>query len=81
VANSALFKTAIFGENPNFGRIVSALGASGIAVKEEAVKIKVSPLHKKEIDVAVSIGRGKGTAVVYTSDLTPEYIRINAEYN
>jgi len=81
IANSNLFKTAMYGENPNFGRIMAAAGASGIDIKEKDLKIKASPLNKKEIKVNVSIGRGHASAVVYTSDLTPEYIRINAGYN
>lgn len=81
IANSNLFKTAMYGENPNFGRIVSGIGASGIEVEEKDLKIKVSPLNKKEINVYVSINRGNASAVVYTSDLTPEYVKINAEYN
>ncbi|MBM3246080.1 MAG: bifunctional glutamate N-acetyltransferase/amino-acid acetyltransferase ArgJ [Candidatus Omnitrophica bacterium] len=81
IANSNLFKTAIYGQNPNFGRIVAAIGASAIEVKEKDIKIKVSPLKKSRISVDVSVGRGKARATVYTSDLTPEYIKINAEYN
>jgi len=81
IANSNLFKTAVYGENPNFGRIVAALGASGIDLKEKDLKIKVSPLNKKEINVYVSLKRGNYSAIVYTSDLTPGYIKINAEYN
>ena len=81
IANSNLFKTAMYGENPNFGRIVAAIGASGIDVKEKDLKIKVSPLGKKNINVEVAINRGNSSAVVYTSDLTEEYIKINAAYN
>jgi glutamate N-acetyltransferase/amino-acid N-acetyltransferase len=81
IANSNLFKTAVYGENPNFGRIVAAVGASGARVAEDKIKIKVSPLHHKEIDVYVSLGLGRGEATVYTSDLTEEYVKINAEYN
>lgn len=81
IANSSLFKTAMYGENPNFGRIVASIGASGIDVKEKGLKIKVSPLNKKDIFVNVNINRGKYSAIVYTSDLTPEYIKINAGYN
>lgn len=81
IANSNLFKTAVFGENPNFGRIVAAVGACGIDVKEKDLKIKVSPLNKKNINVVVSLNKGNSKAVIYTSDLTPEYIKINAEYN
>lgn len=81
IANSNLFKTAVYGENPNFGRIAASIGACGVDIKEENLKIKVSSLDKKEVFIDVAIKRGKSCAVVYTSDLTPEYIRINAEYN
>lgn len=81
IANSNLFKTAVYGQNPNFGRIAAAVGASGVDTKEECLKIRVSPLNKKDITVDVSLGRGSSRATVYTSDLTPEYIKINAEYN
>jgi glutamate N-acetyltransferase/amino-acid N-acetyltransferase len=81
IANSNLFKTAMYGQNPNFGRIISALGASGIDVEEKNLKIEVSPLNKKYINVNVAVNRGDVSATVYTSDLTPEYIKINARYN
>jgi glutamate N-acetyltransferase/amino-acid N-acetyltransferase len=71
----------MYGENPNFGRIVAAVGASGVEVKEESLKIRLSPLQKKEIDISVHLNRGDASATVYTSDLTPQYIKINAEYN
>jgi glutamate N-acetyltransferase/amino-acid N-acetyltransferase len=81
IANSNLFKTAMYGENPNFGRIASAIGASGIQVDEKGLKIRVSPLSKEKITVEVNLAQGGCEAVIYTSDLTPEYIKINAEYN
>lgn len=81
IANSALFKTAMYGENPNFGRIVAAVGASDSGVQEDNLRIKVSPLHKEDIVVSVDVGKGKGRAVVYTSDFTNDYVKINAEYN
>jgi glutamate N-acetyltransferase/amino-acid N-acetyltransferase len=81
IANSNLFKTAMYGENPNFGRIIAAVGASGIDLEERDLKIKVSSLDKKEIAVELWLNRGEAKAVIYTSDLTPQYIKINAEYN
>ena len=81
VANSNLFKTAVYGENPNFGRIVAAIGASGIKVKEAKLKVELGDLKAKMVKVNVSLGRGRQSCSVYTSDLTPEYIKINAEYN
>lgn len=81
VANSNLFKAAVYGENPNFGRVASSVGASGIDVREEDLKIKLGPLDRKEVKVEISLSRGKAECTVYTSDLTPEYIKINAAYS
>ncbi len=81
IANSNLFKTAMYGENPNFGRIAAAAGASGIDVKEETLRVTVGRLDRRDIAVDVSLGRGRAESTVYTSDLTPEYIKINAAYN
>jgi glutamate N-acetyltransferase/amino-acid N-acetyltransferase len=81
IANSALFKAAVFGQNPNFGRIVAAVGASGLKIKEEQLSIKLGSLKGKQVRLTVSLSRGQAKCTVYTSDLTPEYIKINAAYN
>lgn len=81
IANSNLLKTAIYGQNPNFGRIVAAVGASGVRVKEKDLKVVLSSLKKKDVVIQVWLNQGKAEAYVYTSDLTPEYVKINAEYN
>ena len=81
IANSVLFKTAVFGQNPNFGRVAAAVGASGFKIKAEQLKIKLSSLKVKQVKLTVSLSRGKAKCTVYTSDLTPEYIKINAQYN
>jgi glutamate N-acetyltransferase/amino-acid N-acetyltransferase len=82
IANSNLFKTAMFASSKNvLGRVVAAVGASGVGLKEENLKIKYSPLKKKEVSVSISLNRGKASATVYTSDLSYEYVKINAEYN
>jgi len=80
IANSNLFKTAVYGENPNFGRIVAAAGAAGVKVKD-TLKINYTSLNKKNIEVKINLMVGHGYASAYTSDLTPDYIRINAGYN
>jgi len=81
IANSSLFKTACFGQNPNFGRIVQAVGSSGVKVKEKDLKVSLSGLSKKHISVAVHLAQGPAQATVYTCDLTDKYVKINAEYN
>ncbi|MCK9573001.1 MAG: bifunctional glutamate N-acetyltransferase/amino-acid acetyltransferase ArgJ [Candidatus Omnitrophica bacterium] len=80
IANSNLFKCAVYGANPNWGRIIAALGHAGIAVCE-GIPIKMSDLTKKNITIEVDLKRGVFAQTVYTSDLTPEYIKINAEYS
>jgi glutamate N-acetyltransferase / amino-acid N-acetyltransferase len=82
VANSALFKTAVYAQSHNFfGRAVAAVGSAGAGVKEKNLNIKISSLHKPEITLDISVGNGSAAATVYTSDLTHGYIKINAEYN
>lgn len=81
IASSALFKTAVFGENPNFGRVAAAVGASGMGIKEEHLKIKLGSLKGKHVKLWVGLSSGKAKCTVFTSDLTPEYIKINAAYN
>ncbi|MBF0384775.1 MAG: bifunctional glutamate N-acetyltransferase/amino-acid acetyltransferase ArgJ [Candidatus Omnitrophica bacterium] len=82
VANSVLVKTAIFGENPNWGRVAQAIGALGMKnVNDGTLKINFSPFDKKEILIDVDLNNGKESSSAYTCDLSYEYVRINAEYN
>ena len=81
IANSMLFKTAVFGQNPNFGRVAAAVGASGFKINESQLKVMLGSLKGKQVKLVVNLSRGLAKARVFTSDLTPEYIKINAEYN
>jgi glutamate N-acetyltransferase/amino-acid N-acetyltransferase len=54
VANSALVKTAFYGSDPNWGRIMAALGRSGVRMREEAVAISVDDVK------IVERGMGRG---------------------
>ncbi len=101
VARSPLVKTAFYGEDPNWGRIMAAIGASGAAVRERDVSIAFGPvtmvrggqsagaaverqaariLRNREVPVRITVGRGRGRATIWTSDLTNAYVRINAHY-
>lgn len=80
LANSNLFKCALYGESTNWGRIISALGQAGITVGEN-ISIKASPLKNKEIGITIDLKRGKSGWKIYTCDLTPKYVKINAEYS
>lgn len=57
VANSLLVKTAIYGNDANWGRIMSALGYSGIAIKEEKIDISFNGL--KVVERGIGTGRDR----------------------
>ncbi len=98
IANSVLFKCAMFGENPNWGRIASALGSVSLKLSWQKMDIFLNrkPVFKngkpivikdkellkgKAIFVDVNLKSGRQEAAVLTSDLTYDYVKINAEYN
>jgi glutamate N-acetyltransferase/amino-acid N-acetyltransferase len=43
IISSNLVKTAIYGKDPNWGRIVTAIGYSGIPVEPNAIKVSIGP--------------------------------------
>jgi glutamate N-acetyltransferase/amino-acid N-acetyltransferase len=85
IANSPLVKTALYGRDPNWGRIAQAAGMALAGAELDELgpeRIDAAELggEAPEAEIALRLDRGDGTAHVYFSDLTHEYIRINAEY-
>ncbi len=101
VANSPLVKTAIAGEDANWGRIIMAVGKAGEPAERDLLSIKFGDIivarngerdpdynedevsrlmQKPEIDISIDLGLGKGSAKVWTCDLTREYVAINGDY-
>lgn len=101
IATSSLVKTAWFGEDANWGRIMAALGRSGAKVVEDRIAIMVGTvpivchgmglgpdaetrantvMKAREFTVTVDLGVGRADATVWTTDLTMDYIKINASY-
>lgn len=100
IAASPLVRTAIFGNDPNWGRIVSAVGYApgvkdvsklrcticdqlvyrdGTPTKFDAAKLS-DLMRAERVTIEVDLGKGPGRAFFQTSDLTHEYITINADY-
>ena len=102
IANSLLVKTALFAQDPNWGRILSAIGNANINIKNLSnitislgkilifkdnklykkynEKLAYKYLKNKNIEINVVINTGKEETTVWTTDLSYEYIKINAEY-
>ena len=101
IADSALVKAAIYGGDPNWGRIVSAAGYAGVPFAEHDVSLWLGdlPLYRdgaplafdaaaasaylkreREVLIRLRFAHGTGRCTFWTCDLTPEYIRLNADY-
>lgn len=102
ICHSPLVKTALFASDPNWGRIVAAIGYAGIEdLDPNSVNVFLDEVQivanggrapsysealgqgifsKSEFDIHVELGRGTASESLWTSDLSHEYVRINAEY-
>lgn len=102
VARSPLVKTALFASDPNWGRIVAAIGYAGVA-ELDANKVTVhlgdvlivenggcaasyteeqgqAVMDEENISIHIDLSRGDFSDRVWTTDLSHEYVTINAEY-
>lgn len=101
VAKSSLVKSSWNGGDPNWGRIIHAVGYSGTRVREEKIDIDIAGLpacrggeqtdtpsddlrervQAREFTVRINLNLGSEEYVVYTTDLSPEYVDFNrSEY-
>ena len=101
VAQSLLVKTAIFGNDPNWGRIACAAGYSGAELKEEKLSIFIENrallkngvpeevdysaleniLKQSNYTITIDAGLGDGEAIMLTTDISYDYVKINAQYS
>ncbi|MBF0189409.1 MAG: bifunctional glutamate N-acetyltransferase/amino-acid acetyltransferase ArgJ [Magnetococcales bacterium] len=101
VAGSSLVKTACFGSDPNWGRIIAAVGNAGVELTPETITIHLGDvliveqggradsyteaagqavMDQEEITITIDLGLGDAESTVWTSDLSHEYVTINADY-
>ena len=102
IAHSPLVKTAWAGNDPNWGRLVAAIGYSGAAIDPNRIDIRFGDLpiclnggrapqfdesaaheyiQQPEFSITIELHQGSGACVFFTTDLTHEYIHINADYS
>lgn len=102
VADSPLVKTALFASDPNWGRILAAIGRSGVTdLDVNPIKVWLDDvlitecggrattyteqagqqvMDKEELTIRIDLARGSVSETVWTTDLSYDYVRINAEY-
>lgn len=102
VAHSPLIKTALFASDPNWGRILAAVGRagvpdldvskidvflSGVCIASQGCRATTyteeqgsAVMAEAEITIRIELGRGDCSETIWTTDLSHEYVKINAEY-
>ena len=102
VAHSPLVKTALFASDPNWGRILAAIGRAGLEnLDTDAVSVHLNgvliaeqgaraasyteekgqeAMSPGDLLIEIALSRGDAEAVIWTTDLSYDYVRINAEY-
>ncbi len=101
IATSNLVKTALFGEDANWGRVMAAIGRAGVPINPSKLNVwfggvpmvqqgtglglaaesRIAKVfHQKEFTIAVGLGQGRHRAHMWTTDLSFDYVRINASY-
>lgn len=101
IATSNLVKTALFGEDANWGRVMGAIGRSGVPIDPDNVTVRFDDVmmvkrgvgvglaaerkiarvfQRNEFTIAVHLGQGRAQAHMWTTDLSYDYVRINASY-
>ena len=85
IANSPLVKAALYGRDPNWGRIAQAAGMA-LAGEElgelgpDVIEAREMGSEAAEAELALRLARGDGSAHVCFSDLTHDYVELNSEY-
>jgi len=102
IAHSPLIKTALFASDPNWGRILAAVGRAGLSdldvnqiniylddiciVQSGGVAASYTEeqgqtvMNQEEILIRVELNRGSALETVWTTDLSHDYVSINADY-
>jgi glutamate N-acetyltransferase/amino-acid N-acetyltransferase len=101
IATSNLVKTALFGEDANWGRVMAAIGRAGVPITPSKLNLwfggvpmvqqgvglglvaerRIAKVFRqKEFTIAVGLGQGRHRAQMWTTDLSFDYVRINASY-
>ncbi len=99
LGSSLLVKTALYGEDPNWGRVLAAAGRAGVKfdplkvdlyfgnykVARNGIEImdesKVSHILKQpNFPITLDLKSGKSSSFIIASDITMDYIKLNAQY-
>jgi glutamate N-acetyltransferase/amino-acid N-acetyltransferase len=98
IARNNLLKCAIHGEDPNWGRVLSAIGTTGAVFEPDALNVAINgvwvcrggsvgedrdlvDMRFREVVVTADLAAGDASAVIWTNDLTADYVHENSAYS
>ncbi len=98
IARNNLLKCALHGEDPNWGRVLSAIGTTGAAFEPDTLNVAINgvwvcqngaagedrdkvDMRYREIAITADLAAGDQGAVIWTNDLTADYVHENSAYS
>jgi glutamate N-acetyltransferase / amino-acid N-acetyltransferase len=98
VARNNLLKCALHGEDPNWGRVLSAIGTTSAAFEPDRLSVAINDvwvckdgsvgedralvdMTGRDVQITVDLAAGADCAVIWTNDLTADYVHENSEYS
>jgi glutamate N-acetyltransferase/amino-acid N-acetyltransferase len=98
IARNNLLKCAIHGEDPNWGRVLSAIGTTSAAFEPDELDVAINgvwvcrggavgedrdlvDMRFREVAITADLHAGEQSAVIWTNDLTAEYVHENSAYS
>jgi glutamate N-acetyltransferase/amino-acid N-acetyltransferase len=98
VARNNLLKCAVHGEDPNWGRVLSAVGTTSAAFDPDRLSVAINDvwvcknggvgedralvdMSGRAVRITVDLAAGTDSAVIWTNDLTADYVHENSEYS
>ncbi|CAG7656645.1 bifunctional glutamate N-acetyltransferase/amino-acid acetyltransferase ArgJ [Actinacidiphila bryophytorum] len=98
ISRSNLLKCAIHGEDPNWGRVLSAIGTTSAAFEPDRLSVAINgvwvcrngavgddrdlvDMRFREVVITADLAAGDASAVIWTNDLTADYVHENSAYS
>ncbi|GAA3356830.1 bifunctional glutamate N-acetyltransferase/amino-acid acetyltransferase ArgJ [Streptomyces antimycoticus] len=97
IARNNLLKCAVHGEDPNWGRVLSAIGTTSAAFEPDQLNVAINDvwvckngsvgedrelvdMRYREVRITADLSAGSASAVIWTNDLTADYVHENSAY-
>jgi glutamate N-acetyltransferase/amino-acid N-acetyltransferase len=98
IARNNLLKCAVHGEDPNWGRVLSAIGTTSAAFEPDRLNVAINgvwvcrggsvgedralvDMRYREVTITADLAAGAESAVIWTNDLTADYVHENSAYS